>query len=112
MNTAKILKLLPVVLATATPALAAQSIVGTWAPDPGRCTPVDGTVSIGAKSLTADEMSCTFDTVARSGDVVTWTGRCSDGMTRTPATVTAVLRDRRLTVTVNGQAWESVRRCR
>ena len=93
-------------------AQAAQTIVGTWAPDPTACTPAAGMISIGPLSLTADEMVCTFRDVARSGDVVTWHGRCSDGTTRTPTTVVAALRDGNLTVSMNNYRNGPYRRCR
>lgn len=100
------------VLLAATPALSTETIVGTWAPDPTRCTPVAGLVSIGPKSLTTDELSCRFTDVSRDADVVTWHGTCSDGTTRTPSTVVAALHGD-LTTSVNRVGWSpNLRRCR
>lgn len=99
-------------LASVTASRAAQTIVGTWAPNARNCTPVDGMISIGSRSLTADETSCTFGDVGRSGDVVTWHGRCSDGEASKPTTVVATLRNSRLSFTMNGAPNGPYRRCR
>lgn len=98
---------------TVTPAMAAETIVGTWAPDPTACTPVGGMLDIGPRSLTTDILACRFDDVSRDGDRVTWHGRCSEGEERYPATVVAALYQHRLTVSLNGHGWlMAYRRCR
>lgn len=95
------------------PVHAAESIVGTWAPNPAECTPVNGLVEIGAKSVNADDLSCTFDDVSRTGNVVTWRGRCTDGTRWTDSTVVATLRGRTLDLDVGGQGLRAgLRRCR
>ena len=101
-----------VVMATSS-GRAAESIVGTWAPDPSECTPVGGMVAIGPLSLVADELACRFATVVRAGDKVTWRGRCSTGgAAPTPATVTAALRSGNLAITIDGAPSGTLRRCR
>ena len=91
---------------------AAESIVGTWAPNPGDCTPVGGMVAVGPLSLTSDDLACRFATVSRAGDVVTWRGHCSTGETASkPATVTAAWRNSTLVLTIDGTPSGRLRRC-
>lgn len=100
-------------LAATAPAMAAgRTIVGDWAPDPSSCFPSAGAVNISAMSLVADEMSCTFKSVARTGDQVTWKGRCSFADRAVPSVVVATLQGERLSVRVNGQSPDTYRRCR
>ncbi|MDX7951255.1 hypothetical protein P7D22_08700 [Lichenihabitans sp. Uapishka_5] len=101
-----------ILLAVSVTAPAAQTIVGTWAPDPAACTPAEGMISIEPMALTADEERCTFTDVARRGDVVTWHGSCSDGSARTPTTVMARLHYGGLTVLMNGTPSGTFRRCK
>lgn len=83
---------------------AAQTIVGTWAPDPRECTPVGGMVSIQPLGLMmGDEFACTFHDVSRSGEVVTWHGGC--GGPEQPTRRSTVIAERRgalLYVRLNG----------
>lgn len=99
------------VLSLCANAEAAETIVGTWAPNPAQCTPVGGLISIGALSLTADELSCRFTNVSRVADVVTWHGRCSDGEASRPATVVAALSQGRLSVMLHSTWSGPYRRC-
>ena len=100
-------------LAVAPMAHGAPSIVGTWAPDPNACTPVGGIVAIGPMSLTGDDLACTFAVVSRVADVVIWHGRCSAGdAPPSRARVMAILQAGTLTITINGQPGETLRRCR
>lgn len=66
------LVIVPLIIFT-TPALCAQTIVGKWG-DGESCA--FGPLRVGPKSLSSPEISCRFDTVSRSGSVVTWTGSC------------------------------------
>ncbi len=83
---------------------AAETIVGTWAPDPRECTPVGGMLTVQPLGLMmGDEFMCSFRDVARSGEVVTWHGGC--GMPEQPrdrSTVVAERRGRLLYVRING----------
>ena len=90
-----------------------RSIVGDWAESRDGCaSPMAGLVRVGSKSLTTDEMSCTFRDVARSGATVTWTGSCDEGRGAKPAKVTATESAGRLTIRfANGNAWSPLMRC-
>lgn len=90
---------------------AGRTIVGTWAPDPAACTPVGGMISIGPMALTGDELACTFDDVDRSGDVVTWHGRCGEPEPAQPATVVAKLQGEVLRMSIAGADRGAYRRC-
>ena len=95
------------------PALAGgRSIVGDWAPDPRQCRPVDGAVRIAPLGMAGDEFACTFKSVSRAGDVVTWRGSCSFADRSKASTVVAALQDDRLSVRIDGNALGSYRRCR
>ena len=90
-----------------------RSIVGDWAETQSGCaSPMAGLVRIGAKSLTTDEMACTFRDVTRSGATITWTGSCNESGRSKPATVTATENGGRLTVRFSsGNAWAPLMRC-
>lgn len=97
----------------ATPAVAGgRTIVGDWAPDPSTCFPSAGAVNISPMSLVADEMSCSFKSVARTGDQVTWRGSCNFADRAVPAVVVATLQGERLSVRVNNQQTDTYRRCK
>ncbi len=106
--------LLPVVLlGLAAPASAAgRTIVGEWAPDPANCLPFAGAMKISAMSMVADDMSCSFKSVTREGDQVTWRGGCSYGNKAVPSVVVATLRGETLAVRINGKPGETYRRCK
>ena len=91
-------------LAAPTLAHAAETIVGTWAPDPRDCTPVGGMVSIQSLGLMmGDEFMCSFRDVSRSGEVVTWHGGCGGPeQPKDRSTVVAERRGRLLYVRING----------
>jgi hypothetical protein len=90
-----------------------RSIVGDWAETRNGCaSPMAGLVRIGSKSLTTDEMSCTFRDVSRSGSTVTWTGSCNESGRARPMTVTATESGGRLTIGfAGGSAWAPLMRC-
>lgn len=83
---------------------AAETIVGTWAPDPRECTPIGGMVSIQPLGLMmGDEFICSFRDVARSGEVVTWRGICGGPeQPKDPSTVVAERRGKLLYIRLNG----------
>ena len=89
-----------------TPALAhaAQTIVGTWAPDPRECTPVGGMVGIQPLGMMiGDDFICSFRDVSRSGEVVTWHGGCGGPeQPKDRSTVIAELRGKLLYIRLNG----------
>ncbi len=91
-----------------------RSIVGDWAETPEGCSsPMAGLVRIGSKSLTTDELSCSFRDVSRSGSTVTWSGSCSEGGRSKPARVTATESAGRLTIRfAGGESWNPLMRCR
>lgn len=100
------------VASTVAPALAAQSIVGLWAPDPKQCTPAQGMIAIGPLQIGGDEFRCDFTSVKRSGDVVTWTGKCGFPTPPEKATVVASLGGAALRLRINGADNGAYRRCR
>jgi hypothetical protein len=90
-----------------------RSIVGDWAETREGCaSPMAGLVRVGPKSLTTDEMSCSFRDVSRSGPTVTFTGSCNEGGRSRATTVTATESGGRLTVRfANGNQWAPLMRC-
>jgi hypothetical protein len=71
----------------AAPAVARESIVGTWADTRAACSGEDDTVIIEPKAIVFDSDSrCEFRSVSRDGDTVRWTdGVCMRGATNTPS---------------------------
>jgi hypothetical protein len=97
-------------------ALAAQTIVGTWvdSTEPGSLCIAVAELRIAAMGLTSGEdFSCDFSDVARADDTVTWHGSCTNFGERKAdrATVVARLRDKALTVSVNGRSQGVFHRC-
>jgi hypothetical protein len=90
-----------------------RSIVGDWAENREGCaSPMAGMVRIGAKSITSDEMSCTFSSVTRSGSTIQWAGTCNEGQGNRPARVTATETSGRLTISFGpGKSWQPLIRC-
>jgi hypothetical protein len=90
-----------------------QSIVGDWAETHDGCaSPMAGLVRIGPKSLTTDEMSCSFTEVSRTGPIVTWKGSCNEGGQKKSMSVTATENGGRLTIRFkNGKAWAPLMSC-
>lgn len=84
------------------PALAAQSIVGKWAPKTSLCN-APPAITIGPKSLVGEDFYCRFDTVLRRGSLVTWKGSCSAGDEDTPRTVQARLSGKKLSYRYQGE---------
>ncbi len=104
-----------VLLVLAGPTMAAasgRSIVGGWAPDPSQCTPIGGMIAIGPLDMGGDEFRCSFKSVSRSGDVVTWKGKCGFPTPPEPATVVARLSGEVLHLRINGNENGAYRRCR
>ena len=60
--------------AAAFPAVAAESIVGAWSANRA-CKEIDR-IDISSMSLGGEDWYCSFNSVSRKGDVVTWRGRC------------------------------------
>lgn len=81
---------------------AQQTIVGVWAGSAEGCSDPTDRVQIRPMSLSGTEFSCTFDSVRRSGNVVTWVGVCSDDGTTDRTTVTARLNGSRLVIHYSG----------
>ncbi len=92
---------------------AAQTIVGTWAPDPRDCSPINAVYIGPLDMMMGDEFRCSFRDVSRSGEVVTWHGGC--GMPEQPkdrSTVVAELRGKLLYIRLNGGQNGPYLRCR
>jgi hypothetical protein len=85
------------------PALAAQSVVGTWAPTLAACNQPRA-ITIGPKSLVGEDFSCRFDRVSRKGSLVTWKGGCSAGDEDKPRTVFAKRSGKKLFYRYQGQS--------
>jgi hypothetical protein len=92
-------------LLAVTPACAAPSIVGKWAPAADQCN-TPSAILIGPKQLSRDEVNCNFDKVARKGSTVTWMGVCSSGDDQHRQTVTAKLSGKKLLYRFKGSSWE------
>jgi hypothetical protein len=82
------LPILLIVTSFANSAFAAQSIVGKWAPSSAECS-APPAIMVGPKSLVGEDFYCRFDTARRRGLIVTWTGSCTFGDTKTAATFIA-----------------------
>ena len=82
---------------------AAETIVGTWAPDPRECTPMNA-VHIGPLDMMmGEEFACSFRDVSRSGEVVTWHGSCGGPeQLKDRSTVIAERRGKLLYIRLNG----------
>ena len=86
----------------ASPAVAdGRTIVGEWATTRKDCG-TQFAYKVGPRSLVSDELSCAFDGVSRSGDTVTFKGRCSDGESSMPETVVATRTGDALAVRFSG----------
>jgi hypothetical protein len=86
--------------------------VGRWAPDPRQCLPSAGAIAIDPLSIVGDDFRCDFNSVSRSGDAVTWQGRCGFPEPPKPATVVATARGETLSLKINGGENGPYRRCR
>jgi hypothetical protein len=84
-------------------AIAAPSVVGTWAPSAATCD-APPAITIGPKSLTGEDFTCRFDTVSRRGSLVTWKGSCSAGDEDKPRTVFAKLSGKKLLYRYQGDS--------
>lgn len=71
-----------------------------------------GAIGIRPLAIVGDEMRCDFDKVARSGDRVTWRGRCGFPEPARPMTVVAALRGETLLIRYDGMPPDIYRRCR
>jgi hypothetical protein len=90
-------------LTISTPALSAESIVGTW--DNEDCS---RPMVIGPLAMQANDTICRFDSVKRKGDRVTWKGDCN-GKKRT---VVAELENGKLNVSIiDGDVFFGLKRC-
>ena len=92
-------------LMAVTGAQAQQTIVGAWAIK-GQCSRPLSKIDIEPKGLSGEDFYCSFDTVARSGDTVRWTGKCNfseNGYEKTA--VMAQLRGQKLYYQINRLGW-------
>lgn len=102
-------------VASATPAAAAETIVGRWGESREVCS---GAMAVDVKpmGLSSEEMSCEFTDVSRVGDVVTWKGRCfvREEPPRKETVVATLHPDRSLTIFFHGSGAniQDLRRCR
>lgn len=97
------------------PVSAAETIVGRWGESRDVC--LSGmALDVLPMGLSAEETRCDFTDVSRSGDVVTWKGRCFvHGEASRAETVVATLNpDRSLSVHFRGSGAriDGLRRCR
>ena len=99
----------------ATPARAAESIVGIWSHDAAFCKTADK-VMIKPLGIEFDYVICHFETVKRSGNTVTWKGACYVDSIRRPetgsGTVEGVLRNAKLTISGLGFGMNDLVRCK
>ncbi len=106
---------LAALLALPSPAGAAETIVGRWGETRDVCGS-GGAIDIAPMKLSSEETLCEFTDVARTGDVVTWRGRCFvQGEAPRNETVVATLgADRRLTLffRASGARIPGLARCR
>ena len=101
-------------LLSAAPALAGQpSIVGRWG------TPGDGcsgnlSIFIQPLSLSSEDVTCTFTSVKRAGNTVTWHGTCDDAEGSAEQTVIATLNGKVLSFRYEpgGNVVTGLRRCK
>ena len=101
-------------VAMATPALAAQSIVGTWVLSEASCkSGPENKIAIGPMSIQSDVLNCAFGSVSRQGRLVRWEGLChtGEGDERGPGTMTAQLTAGRLTMSGAGISLGPLKRC-
>lgn len=91
------------VLAATVPASAAETIVGRWGETNEVCAGADALV-VKPMGLSAEQMSCDFTDVSRSGDVVTWKGRCfvQEESPRRETVVATLASDRSLRILFRG----------
>lgn len=106
-----LLALTPLLAASGAPA--ADSIVGTWA-TPGRCGRELSTVVVEPMGFSGEDFTCTFDSVARTGNEVRWRGTCDFGGEggAEKVSVTARLDKGRLRYRINKDGWNGpLQRC-
>ena len=101
--------------AAAFPAVAAESIVGAWSATRA-CKKIDR-IDISSMSLGGEDWYCTFNSVSRKGDVVTWRWRCGspyveDDPHPYAATFVARLSGAKLYLSENGKSWGAYMRCK
>ena len=101
--------------AAAFPAVAAESIVGAWSANRA-CKEIDR-IDISSMSLGGEDWYCSFNSVSRKGDVVTWRGRCGspdveDDPHPYASTIVARLSGARLYLSENGKSWGAYKRCK
>lgn len=98
-------------LSLAMPAVAAESIVGTWA-TPGKCGRPLSTVVVEPMGLSGEDFYCDFASVSRKGDTVHWRGACTFGVDKEDNLVTARLAKGMLRYRFDRQGWNGpLQRC-
>jgi hypothetical protein len=104
---------LPILVSTIIVALhAAESIVGSWSTTQD-CKPID-TIHVSPMALVGEDWDCTFKSVTRRGDVVTWRGRCGNAIhdNDQATTIVARLSGGQLHLSDNGKSMGTYRRCK
>ncbi len=103
--------LVPFLAALATPALAAESLVGTWA-TPGKCGRPLSTVVVEPLGFSGEDFYCNFTSVARTGDTVRWRGTCTFGADAEMTGLTARLSRGKLSYRFDKLGWNGpLQRC-
>ena len=99
----------------ATTGSARETIVGRWGESRDVCGS-GAAIDIGPMGLSSEETACEFSDVSRTGDVVTWKGRCfvHDAPSRQETVVATHNPDRSLTIAFRGSGAviDGLRRCR
>ncbi len=102
---------IPLTLALATPAAAAESIVGTWA-TPGKCGRPLSTVVVEPMGFSGEDFHCNFASVSRKGDTVHWHGSCTFDNDEEKTGLTARLSKGMLRYRFEGRGWSGqLQRC-
>jgi hypothetical protein len=92
---------------------AAETIVGTWAPDTASCTSGQDAIVIIKPLSISGAITCNFTSVSRSGNVVAWKGSCMspEGDER-PGGMKATLSGKELTLEGSGLGAGPLLRCK
>lgn len=94
----------------ASPLCAGESIVGAWSTTKA-CKEIDR-MDVEPMSVGGEDWYCTFQSVVRKGDTVTWRGKCGNPEPDHDAVVIARLSGGKLHMSENGVHWGPLRRCK